>query len=44
MFKKNSINRKSKKFIGFEAKTTLSEMLDIVIPWVKSAKEKTYIN
>jgi len=31
---------KAKNLLGFEAKTTLSEMLDIVIPWVKSAKEK----
>ena len=32
--------QKAKDLIGFEAKTTLSDMLDIVIPWVKEAKEK----
>jgi UDP-glucose 4-epimerase len=32
--------KKAKELIGFEAKTTLSEMLDIVIPWIKTAKEK----
>ena len=30
----------SEDLIGFEEKNTLSEMLDIVIPWVKTAKEK----
>ena len=33
---------KAKKLLGFEAKTTLSEMLDIVIPWMKEAKQKGY--
>jgi len=28
---------KAKKILGFEAKTSLSEMLDIVIPWIKEA-------
>ncbi len=28
---------KAKDLLGFEAKTTLSEMLDIVIPWIKKA-------
>jgi UDP-glucose 4-epimerase len=34
---------KAKKILGFEAKTTLSEMLDIVIPWIKTAIEKNQI-
>ena len=29
---------KAKNLLNFEAKTSLSEMLDIVIPWVKEAK------
>ena len=33
---------KAKKLLGFEAKTSLSEMLDIVIPWMKEAKQKGY--
>jgi UDP-glucose 4-epimerase len=28
---------KAKKFLGFEAKTSLSEMLDVVIPWISTA-------
>ena len=31
---------KEDNLLGFEAKTTLSDMLDIVIPWVKDAKQK----
>ena len=31
---------KAKDLIGFEAETSLSEMLDIVIPWIKEAKKK----
>lgn len=30
---------KAKSLLGFEATTTLSEMLDIVIPWIVEAKE-----
>jgi nucleoside-diphosphate-sugar epimerase len=30
---------KAKELLGFEATTSLSDMLDIVIPWVKEAKE-----
>ncbi len=33
---------KAKELLGFEAKTTLDEMLDIVIPWVKEAKKLGY--
>lgn len=32
--------QKAKELLGFEAKTTLSEMLDIVIPWIKEARDK----
>lgn len=32
--------QKAKDLIGFEAETTLSEMLDIVIPWIKEARDK----
>jgi nucleoside-diphosphate-sugar epimerase len=28
---------KAKQVLGFEAKTSLSEMLDVVIPWIKTA-------
>ena len=31
---------KAKNLLNFEAQTTLDEMLDIVIPWIKDAKEK----
>ena len=34
---------KSKNILGFEAKTNLSEMLDIVIPWVKKAVDEDWI-
>jgi len=30
---------KAKKVLGFESKTTLSEMLDEVIPWVRQEIE-----
>ncbi len=33
---------KAKKLLDFEAKTSLSEMLDIVIPWIKNAKEEGF--
>ncbi len=33
---------KAKNMLNYEAKTTLSEMLDIVIPWIEEAKEKNY--
>lgn len=33
---------KAKSMLNYEAKTTLSEMLDIVIPWIMEAKEKNY--
>lgn len=33
---------KAKDLLGFEAKTTLSEMLDIVIPWIKEAQKLGY--
>ena len=31
---------KAKKLLGYEAKTSLNEMLDIVIPWIQDAKKK----
>ena len=31
---------KAKKLLGFEATTTIDEMLDIVIPWIEKAKEE----
>ena len=31
---------KAKKLLGFEAKTSLDEILDIVIPWIVDAKKK----
>ena len=31
---------KAKTLLNYEAETTLDEMLDIVIPWIKDAKEK----
>lgn len=34
--------KKAKDLLGFEAKTTLSEMLDIVIPWIKEAQKLGY--
>lgn len=34
---------KAKDLLGFEAKTTLSEMLDIVIPWIKTAISQNQI-
>ena len=36
------LTEKAKELLGFEAKTTLDEMLDIVIPWVKEAKKLGY--
>lgn len=33
---------KAKKMLGFEAKTSLDKMLDIVIPWIKDAYAKGY--
>ncbi|GIR20193.1 hypothetical protein CM15mP35_04540 [bacterium] len=35
---------KAKRLLGFEAKTSLSEMLDIVIPWIRQAKEENLFN
>jgi nucleoside-diphosphate-sugar epimerase len=34
---------KAKDLLGFEAKTTLNEMLDIVIPWIKKAISQNQI-
>ena len=34
---------KAKNLLNFEAKTSLSEMLDIVIPWVKEAKSQQLV-
>ena len=34
---------KAKRVLGFEANTTLSEMLDEVIPWIKSAISQNLI-
>lgn len=34
---------KARNILGFEAKTSLDEMLDIVIPWVSTAIEKDWI-
>ena len=31
---------KAKKLLGFEATTTIDEMLDIVIPWIEKAKDE----
>ena len=31
---------KAKDLLGFEAKTSIDEMLDIVIPWIEKAKEE----
>ena len=31
---------KAKKLLGFEATTTIDEMLDVVIPWIEKAKEE----
>ena len=31
---------KAKSLLGYEAKTSLDQMLDIVIPWIKDAKQK----
>ena len=33
---------KAKSLLGYDATTSLSEMLDIVIPWIKEAKDKDY--
>lgn len=33
---------KAKNLLGFEAETTLSDMLDIVIPWIVDARTKNY--
>ena len=33
---------KANDLLGFKAKTTLSEMLDIVIPWIKEAQKLGY--
>ena len=35
---------KAKNLLGFEANTSLDEMLDIVIPWIKDAHTKGFIN
>lgn len=32
---------KVKSLLGYEAKTSLEQMLDIVIPWIKDAKQKS---
>ena len=34
---------KSREVLGFEATTSLDEMLDIVVPWVLDAMEKGLI-
>jgi nucleoside-diphosphate-sugar epimerase len=34
---------KAREVLEFEAKTTLSEMLDEVIPWIQSAIRENYI-
>jgi nucleoside-diphosphate-sugar epimerase len=34
---------KARYLLDFEAKTTLNEMLDEVIPWIKSAIESKHI-
>jgi len=33
---------KAKSLLGYDATTSLSEMLDIVIPWIKEAKDKDF--
>ena len=33
---------KAKNLLGFEADTSLDEMLDIVIPWIKDAHTKGF--
>jgi nucleoside-diphosphate-sugar epimerase len=35
--------QKARDVLGFDAKTTLSEMLDEVIPWIKSAIQNNTI-
>ena len=43
MFKKGyHLPKKAKNLLGFEAKTSLDEMLDIVIPWIKDAHTKGF--
>jgi nucleoside-diphosphate-sugar epimerase len=34
---------KAKRVLGFEAKTTLDQMLDVVVPWVVHAIEQQLI-
>lgn len=35
--------QKAERLLGFKAETSLSEMLDIVIPWIQKAISKNYI-
>ena len=35
---------KAKNLLGYEAKTTIEEMLDVVIPWIVDAKERSLFN
>jgi nucleoside-diphosphate-sugar epimerase len=34
---------KAKRVLGFEATTTLDEMLDVVVPWIVDAIDKQLI-
>ena len=42
MYKKDTSTEKAKNLLGFEANTSLDEMLDIVIPWIKEAHTKGF--
>ena len=42
MYKRIPSTEKAKNLLGFEANTSLSEMLDIVIPWIIEAKEEGF--
>ena len=43
MYKKEYLlQKKAKDLLGFEAKTSLNDMLDIVIPWIKDATKLGY--
>ena len=35
---------KAKNLLGYEAETTIEEMLDVVIPWIVDAKERSLFN
>ena len=41
-FSGKSVDLIEKELLDFEAETTLDEMLDIVIPWIKEAHQKGF--